>query len=253
MKFTKIFKSFLVVMSLGAIMVSCNDNDDNAWVYYHQYANALVTTKTANDGTFFLQVTDNTTMLPCNISKSPFDKEMRALINYVPVDKELLPNGDLRGCDMAVKVLWIDSIRTKMPVPDLAELNDATYGSDCVEIIDDWVTVAEDGYLTLRFRTVWGGIGKIHYVNLLTGVNPENPYEVELRHDAQGDVNGEFADALVAFNLNDLPDTGGQTVKLKLRWKSYSGEKTHEFDFCSRKPSGGELPVANMKRIMPLQ
>ncbi len=63
----------------------------------------------------------------------------------------------------------------------------------------------------------------------------ENPYEVEFRHNAFGDVYGEPADGLVAFNLDSLPDTEGKTVKLKLKWKSFNGEKTAEFDYCTRK------------------
>ena len=35
----------------------------------------------------------------------------------------------------------------------------------------------------------------------------DSPYEVEFRHNAFGDVYGEPADGLVAFNLDSLPDT----------------------------------------------
>mgnify|MGYP000813506886 FL=1 len=107
--------------------------------------------------------------------------------------------------------------------------------------IRDRVNIAEDGYLTLRFRTRWGNDGVVHFVNLLTGVNPEDPYEVEFKHNAYGDVNGMSGDALVAFRLNSLPDTEGKTVKLTLKYKSFSGEKSIQFDYCSRKstPSSG--------------
>ena len=41
--------------------------------------------------------------------------------------------------------------------PNLGEEeNNRTYGNDPVEILNDWVTIAEDGYLTLRFATRWG-------------------------------------------------------------------------------------------------
>jgi len=83
-------------------------------------------------------------------------------------------------------------------------------------MINDWVTIAEDGYLTLRFRTMWGNRSQAHFVNLLMSKDAENPYEVEFRHNAFGDVYGEPADGLVAFNLDSLPDTEGKTVKLKL-------------------------------------
>ena len=64
------------------------------------------------------------------------------------------------------------------------------------------MTVAEDGYLTLRIRTVWGPYGKPHYIDLISGVNPENPFEFELRHDAKGDLNGRIGDGLIVFNLD---------------------------------------------------
>ena len=109
---------------------------------------------------------------------------------------------------------------------------------DPIEIVKDWVNIAEDGYLTLRFRTRWGNNGVAHFVNLFTGVNPDDPYEVEFRHNAFGDVNGVWGDALVAFRLSDLPDTEGKTVKLTLKYKSFSGEKSIQFDYCSRKAAG---------------
>ena len=117
----------------------------------------------------------------------------------------------------------------------MGEENDQTYGTDPVEIVKDWVTIAEDGYLTLRFRTVWGAGSQPHFVNLLLGNNPDNPYEVEFRHNAYGDTYGESGDALVAFKLDGLPDTEGKTVKLALKWKSFSGDKSAEFDYCTRK------------------
>ena len=143
----------------------------------------------------------------------------------------------------AVHINWIDSILTKPIAPDLGEENDKIYGTDPVEIVNDWVTLAEDGYLTLRFRTVWGGSQK-HFVNLLLGQNPDNPYEVEFRHNAYGDTYGNTDDGLVAFKLDELPDTEGKTVKLKLKWKSFSGDKSAEFDYCTRKSVAPSEPAA---------
>ena len=82
-----------------------------------------------------------------------------------------------------------------------------------------------------------------HYVNLLTGVNPDDPYEVEFKHNAYGDVEGIWGDALVAFRLSDLPDTEGKTVKITLKYNSFSGEKSIQFDYCSRKSTTVEGSV----------
>ena len=231
MKINSVFNKTLLFV--GAIVCtiglqSCLDDDDNN-AYYLRYPNALVTVKGAADDAFFLQLDDKTTLLPTNVKTSPFgDKEVRALVNYSEVNE---PSGDYTK---AVHINWIDSILTKPIAPDLGEENDEVYGTDPVEIVNDWVTIAEDGYLTLRFRTIWGG-SKKHFVNLLLGQNPENPYEVEFRHNAYGDTYGSEGDGLVAFKLDELPDTEGKIVKLKLKWKSFSGEKSAEFDYCTRK------------------
>lgn len=218
-----------VLLMSGIIGVqSCLDDDDNN--YYVNVPNALVTVKTDTDQTVFLQLDDETTLLPVNMATSPFgDKEVRALVNYQDVEEA---GGKY---SKAVQVNWIDSILTKPIASDLGEENDAVYGTDPVEIVNDWVTIAEDGYLTLRFRTRWGNNGQPHYVNLLQTNNPDNQYEVEFRHNAYGDTEGMEGDALVAFKLDDLPDTNGETVKLTLKWNSFSGEKSTEFDYCTRK------------------
>lgn len=219
-----------VAMLLSAFTFqSCNDDDDTDWSQV--LPNALVTVKQNGDACY-LQLDDNTTLLAQNLKSTVFGgKEVRALVNYSSTNEKS------DQYNQVVHVNWIDSILTKQPVPSLGstEQNNQKYGDDMVDIVRDWVTIAEDGYLTLRFRTLWGG-EKVHYINLVSGVNPANPYEVELRHNANGDPKWRWGDALVAFDLNKvLPDTQGKTVKLTIRWKSSQGEKTVDFDYCSRK------------------
>lgn len=247
MKIYSVFsKSLAVALAVAGTLglQSCLDDDDNN--YELRFPNALVTVKNAADDTFFLQLDEKTTLLPTNLTTSPFgEKEVRALVNYKEVDK---PSGDY---DKSVFVNWIDSILTKHIAPDLGEENDKVYGTDPVEIVNDWVTIAEDGYLTLRFRTVWGGYKK-HFVNLLLAPEEDNPYVVEFRHNAEGDVYGDVSDALVAFKLTDLPDTEGKTVKLTLKWKSFTGDKSATFDYCTQKavtpsPSAAAAVRSKMK------
>ena len=114
-----------------------------------------------------MQLDNETTLYPSNITKSPYgSKEVRALVNYSTDDSR--PDGT------GVYVNWLDSIRTKIPA-FTTDNNSQVFGNDPLEIINDWVTVAEDGYLTLRFRTVWGLTNIPHHINLVTGINPEDP------------------------------------------------------------------------------
>lgn len=214
---------------------ACNDDeDDNRHTIcpvLPQY-NALVTVKPNTDNTsVYLQLDDNTTVFPLNLAKSPFGtKEVRALATI------LNSNDKTQGYDRSATVARLDSIRTKDLGKDLGSANSTTYGTDPVEIVKNWVTIVEDGYLTLRFRTNWGG-KKTHLINLVA-TNAENPYELTLYHNANGDTPDYTADGLVAFRITGLPDTDGKTVDLTLKWNSFSGEKTTTFKYCSRKATG---------------
>lgn len=240
-----------LIISVGALfgalfLASCDDDGTDPSLLY---PNALVTVKEAADETVFFQLDENTTLLPVNITSHPYNsKEVRALVNYKELDD---PSQDY---DKAVHVNWIDSIRTKPMAPNMGDQNDDEYGNDPVEIVDDWVTIAEDGYLTLRFRTIWGSRGITHFVNLIPTNNPENPYEVEFRHDANGDVTGRIGDGLVAFKLDDLPDTEGETVKLKLIWKSFNTTKSAEFDYRTSASTAPASPaIAAERSVIPIK
>ena len=237
MKAMKSLFGLVAAVMLVSSFSACDNDDTYIW-YYDAVPNALVTVKPVDGDGFYMQLDDSTTLHPVNMSVSPYgDKEVRALVNYAYVRSE---ENDYEKRSFKVNVNWIDSILTKPAVPYPADGDVSEYGEDPIEIVRDWVNIAEDGYLTLRFRTRWGNNGVVHFVNLLTGVNPDDPYEVEFRHNAYGDVNGTPGDALVAFRLSDLPDTNGKTVKLTLKYKSFSGEKSIRFDYCSRKATAAE-------------
>lgn len=222
-------------ISLGVLIsvstfVSCKkDNAD----YSTMLPNAIVTVKPIDDKSFYLQLDDKTALLPVNdIDKLPFgQKEVRAFVNYSKAD--MPKDADKEKFAGAVKINWLDSLLTKPTKPSVQD-NNVTYGNDPVEIYNNWMTVVEDGYLTINFTTIWGNRYIKHEVNLLTGVNPEDPYEVEFRHNAFGDTYGTTSDGIVAFRLSDLPDTEGETVKLTLKWNSFKGEKKVQFDYCTR-------------------
>ena len=230
----KKLKNLLAVAAIvlsSSLFQSCGTDED----YYYilpNYPNALVTVKNAADSTIFLQLDDFTTVYPVNVRESPYGgKEVRALVNFTPC------NADPHGHNGAVFINWMDSILTKPAVPGTGSESDDEYGSDPVEIVNDWVTIAEDGYLTLRFRTRWAP-GSIHRVNLVHRADSTKPYIVQLYHDANGRVGaGDVADGLVAFRLDDAFNRPDSTIEITLQWNSYSGTKTHNFKYRPRKDS----------------
>ncbi|MBB3702435.1 NigD-like protein [Alloprevotella rava] len=218
--------AFALAALLSALSLhSCTKDDD--FTGSINYPNALVTIKTnSSTGQVYFQLDDSTTVLPTNsINLSYAKKELRALVNLK------MQNGQSAPYSKSAYVNWIDTIRTKEMAPSLGQKDNETYGKDPVEIVKDWTTIVEDGYITLRFRTYFNN-GKKHVLNLVKG---ENPYEVILHHNAMGDTRGLIRDGLVAFRLSDLPDTQGKTVDLTLKWQSFSGIKSVRFKYKSRK------------------
>ena len=83
MKMKSIFnkKILIAIATISSLSLqSCLDDDDN---YAMRFPNALVTVKTDADQTVFLQLDDKTTLLPTNMTKSPYgEKEVRALVFF---------------------------------------------------------------------------------------------------------------------------------------------------------------------------
>ena len=234
----------LGLMASAFTLQSCLDDDDDACyvICPVEQPNALVTVKpiadklNANNTEFFMQLDDSTAIWPVNLRQSPFgNKEVRALINFrKPTEEEISKSGLDGNNKYLVFVNWIDSILTKPMMESMgsAEENLRKYGSDPLEVVDDWVTLVEDGYLTLRLRTRWGGNTK-HVVNLVHRQDVNTPYYFTLYQDAKGDTHGQMGDALVAFKLADhvIPRQNIEGETLTLEWLSYTGKKTTQFKF----------------------
>lgn len=228
--------------------------------YSMMYPNALVTCKTSPDGVFYLQLDDKTALKPLNVQASPFKgRQVRALTNFT--DKGPYDNaGAGMKFDRVVEVNWIDSVRTKSTVLSKGDRvqDDEAYGTAPVEIIDNWVTVLEDGYLTLAFCADWGNPHEPHAVNLVAGADKDDPYYLEFRHDTlkdKFDMGGINMNGIVAFDLSSLPDTGGKTVKMTIRYLSFRGERKVTFDYCSGTASGSgkQASLANLTKGLSIK
>lgn len=208
---------------------------------------ATVTLRPQADGSFYIRQDDSTALVVSNsdLQKYPFgsDGEKRALVQFVIDDNAPTPSGmDLTEYKYrySITLSSIDTIFTKDPVPSTG--SDEVFGNDALGLyLSDSgffpYTVIEDGYLNVGFNIDWAIPQLKHSINLVTGTNPDDPYEVHLRHDAGADSSsGVRRDCLVAFPLRSLPDTHGKTVKLTLKWlSSVTGEiESAEFDYRTR-------------------
>lgn len=216
----------LSVLAAGTLF-SCSDILDDDDVDSLVTPNAIVTVKEDKAGQVTMQVDDRNAVYPVNLQKMNYGKEFRAYVNWRSLtekEKMEVPVNNMA----AVYVNWLQDILTK-PMAEKTPDDDNAYGDDPVEIVNDWETNCEDGYLTLRIRTGFSGNVE-HTVNL---VQDGEGYDVVLHHNAHGD-SGKSGDTMAAFRLDKLPDTGGETVDLKLRYMSFTGWKTISFKYRTR-------------------
>ena len=132
--------------------------------------------------------------------------------------------------------VWVGDIRWMDPL-DQGEVSTAPSISaqDGLDVLDDWMTSVQDGFLTLHYETLWGDGNIGHRLALQTGVDPDDPYTLQLLHDRQGDPSLTSADALICFDINALPDTGDEYKVLTLKWTSSAGQPaTKTFLFKTR-------------------
>lgn len=236
---------FLGIGALAATLTfnSCLDDEgysaDNYWI-------GIATVKPLSTSeSYFLQLDDSTTLLPV-MGRTPsfnVDKERRALVNFT------LLSDSAKGYNHAIRVNEIDSILTKSIVPSLGEKNDSIYGKDAIDLDSKGLWI-EDGYITFQFKTYFGG-GK-HFLNLVQ-MDETKPYELEFRHNAYNDPKSSMGWGLVSFRLNTLPDTEGKTVKLKIKYNSYEGDKIYELEYNTKNPNSGKAPSFTSKIFQKLK
>lgn len=226
MKISTKIRTLLLVLASIMTLSSCNHRGD-----YNPLSlvTALVTYEDLESGVQ-LQLDDNTSLKPSNLQPGLYNhKTVRALVRYV-VDAE-----DNSSENNVVKVIAVDTIRTKAPSEDMGDQNDVLYGNDKLEIINEWVTIAEDGYLTLMVRTHRGNSTARHSVFLVRKGGKDGQYDFELRHDADGDIYGIESDGLIAFDLNDLAPEDRSPVTLHLTWDGFYETRNVDFKLTFRK------------------
>lgn len=219
----------LLCLSLASVALQGCDNDDDDDYYLDMTPNAIVSVYSADNGGHpLLALNDSTTLYPVNLGSRLYGgKRVRAFVNLRQANDSELNNGIYADGMENVYVNWIDTIRTKEMATDMGAKNDSIYGTDPLEIVNDWTTCVEDGFLTLRFRSLFTA-GNTHILNLVKGAAPN---EVVIHQNARGDLRGQMGDGIIAFSLQQLGLAPGTTQQLVVKWNSYSGEKSHTFTY----------------------
>lgn len=181
----------------------------------------LVTFRQAEDGGAYLYYSDEI-RFRCD---EPFTHQYRAVCVAIIKDYP-----DEQGYCPA-QILCLEAL-------DEGDLtyDESAAGSDGLEILNDWITTVDDAYLTLKYSAWWGEEPVKHDFHVVAGLNPDDPYYLELRHDAHSDPQAVQSEGIVSFDINALPDTQGEEKVLTLKYRRLGGSSdTKYFGFKTRK------------------
>lgn len=191
---------------------------------YKQDFTAIVTVHKSPADTVYFQVDDTTRLFPVNYQDGY--KGLERIVCGITVYSSMVPNYGNKTI-----VEWYDQLdkgafSTSRPA-----------GNDGLDIISDWMTSCEDGFLTLHYSTWWGAGNVQHDFTVVAGQNPSDPYELQLVHDAKGTQKSNAGESIIYFDINALPDTGDSYKTLTLKWTDSGGKAAEkEFRFKTRKP-----------------
>ena len=207
--------AYLIGLTILFLPPSCSKEmglpqDESGPYTYHEPLNgkgarqAVATLRSRNGIRYLVLDEVNFGLIVNPVSVQDIPDGTRVFVQYQPVSATL-PD----FCTEAVLLDWTASV----DVGAISFYMDAPE-SDPVDILTDWMTSLEDGFLTLHYKI--RASGKVAHSFEL---RPDAEGHFRLLHDAHGDTDGEVTEGLVCFPVAGLlPDTQGETVTLTLHY-----------------------------------
>ena len=229
-------KKIVVGILIGFLFVftACNDDEDgyslnDMWIGFGIFQ--------SDDSNNYQIVMDNKDQLIPIASnyragwEKSFENGDRILVNYTVLDEKLDNSNKVEK--YFVKVNQIKNILMK-GIMDITPENKDSIGNDPIVVENYWITDS-----LLNFKLKYWGNNAIHFLNLVKKPSmimaPEaQPFELELRHNANEDEKSFYYSAYVSFSLNDLRIEGQDSVRFIVTATDYDGDEFSEeevFDY----------------------
>ena len=212
--------AFGILMGLLVAFTSCLDDDDgyslgDYWIGFGIY-------KGDGAGAVSLIMDNGTVLIPA-ASSSPgwsldFSDGDRVLVNYTILDEDETSSSVER---YFVKVNDISDVLMK-GIMDITEENEDSIGNDPIIVKDAWITDS-----LLNFRLKYWGYNNTHFLNLVKEPGEltadDQPFQLELRHNANEDPESIPYIAYVSFSLNSLRVNGLDSIRFEVTATDYEG------------------------------
>ena len=238
--FLAVIPALLLLLSACAKEFAPDADDLNKYPYgYYDpvdvTSQAIGTVKT-RDGIRFIQLDAVSAGFVVNPNEiQSMADGTRVYLQYWTVLSDFTPD----FCTDAILVEWVTPLEQGgVSLLDFEEAFsvDSFLSTDPVDIVPDWMTCLEDGFLTLHYMIASGD--KRHSFCLYRGMG--SPVRFYLVHDADGDAGKALKDGIICFPLpmeHLFPDIGeGETVALSLHYLNLDHtQKTLTFEYRSPK------------------
>ncbi len=181
-------------------------NTDNLWIKM-------------DDGDLLKAISYNNSAYSSFNTRDGLDSGDRVFVNFTILDDST--NDSTNVTTYMVQINSLEEILLKQ-ILDITSENEDSIGNDPIVVQDAWV--AND---MVNFKLKYLGATKTHFINLvkqpgeLTAV--DQPFQLELRHNSNDDLESIPYTAYVSFHLDSLMMAGLDSVKFDVTCEDYDG------------------------------
>lgn len=219
---------FGILIGFLFVITSCNDDVEG----YSLNDSWLGFGMVENSDSYRIKMDNGDVLVPVAYDYNPWydndymgnnhkiEKGDRVLVNYTILDDDTNDSGEIDA--YFVKINSANKVLMK-GILDLTEENADSIGNNPIEVREVWMT---DSLLNFHLR--YYGRYKVHFINLVkqpgTLTADGQPFELELRHNDNGDDAAIDYTAFVSFHLDSLQVAGLDSVSFKVTSTDYDGD-----------------------------
>ncbi|HOY50748.1 MAG: NigD-like N-terminal domain-containing protein [Prolixibacteraceae bacterium] len=212
-------KILMMMMAVSSLMLTaCLDDDEGyslgkVWI-------SLGEVESQGSGSALVRLDDGALLFPV-AGEGPLslpEEGTRILVNYTIVGDKLI-NETTKEYYIRLNS-WREVL--KKGIIDLTPAMEDSIGNDPVIVEDIWVSRNQ----LLNMELKYFGRNKVHFINLVKApgalTSEDQPFELEFRHNDNGDDPVYSMNALVSFDLSALQVAGADSVRFRVKSVDYN-------------------------------